>query len=854
MDYISRKLNKKIKLYRDRNDYLNLKIYLQVKFEYELLLIMAYLWNKNFNELSDEKKTKVFLEIKEPSIGTVVSINRALDIYKELINSKKVNTTINKYPLFRNEKIGHGYSFEDDKKSFANTLADMIDDLEDNVSILKESYVYVNVENCVDGVWQGIAYSETGDYNSWCEPEKKCCLEKGLYLLDSFGNYYRVSPFIALLDENEIFTFRSIDEILLGRIKYNKLFQTDSTKTIEWDCFRALHISQDEYKKVCPNGTIINKFENNYSEYRYIENRSIQNKIDDFIDNKSSVYATLWGHGGVGKTASVQNYCEKLGTDTKRKFDYILFVSAKDRFFDTYTGRIRNISDNTTYVTIIKNLNKLIRGDEVYDEEAIINSDARFLLIVDDFETFSKEDKIEIESFLRKLDINKHKVLITTRANTIFGEEIKSNELNVEETKKFLVEIYKNLFNLDICYSLNDEKMGKIHSITSGRPIFILQFAYICAKMGIDNAIKIDLKNNREAIEFLYGRIYDYLNPNAQKIFSVLGVLADVDDLTNLLDKVKYILNMENDSSFRDNVAEIEKLRLIEIIDNKFYKVYSSEILDMMKAYFDRNDDNFKNVVKVRMSQVSKDKNLDNDHALLANANSARYSKGEQEVVSLYQQIINRKNTKREIKIDALLNMAEYLYTDRGNKEQAIQKLLSYNEFSDISSYVKMLSGYLRGNNENEKSIEVLLSFFAYKRDFKNDEVLELFGSLVSYRALYWLDLREETKNGFKYGEIYEEDYYKQCREQSQEFRDIKNKQGERLVQLIQDLDFQKISSGARQSLITATYHYIEVCIRLRDWSNGRYLCNYVKKKLWKYNYGLNFELKETRINQYSRK
>ena len=41
--------------------------------------------------------------------------------------------------------------------------------------------------------------------------------------------------------------------------------------------------------------------------------------------------------------------------------------------------------------------------------------------------------------------------------------------------------------------------------------------------------------------------------------------------MTNLLDKVKYILNMENDQKFGENIDEIEKLRLIEIIVFKLY-------------------------------------------------------------------------------------------------------------------------------------------------------------------------------------------------------------------------------------------------------------------------------------------
>lgn len=850
MDYICHKLGKKIELYSDREDYGNQKLLLQVKFEYELLLLMSYLWNKNINDISDEKREILYKLIQTPSIGDIVRINRELDTDKELINSKKVREVINKYPSFRNEKIGHGYSFSDDIREFVKTLNQMIEDLEENVPILKSEYNIVNVEKNIDGLWEGVLYQVNEDYNNWTQREEDCCLEKGLYLVDNKNNYYKISPFIYM-DEEKIYAFRCIDEILLGKFKYNRLFET-GTITKEWKEFKNLLISEDGFKKVSINGTIINKFENNYSSYQYVETKSIQKKIDDFIRNQSCVYATLWGHGGVGKTAAVQNFCEKLETDSKRKFDYILFVSAKDRLYDSYTGTIKPINNDATFVTIIKNLNKLISNEEVFDVDKILSSDAKFLLIIDDYETFSAEDKKKIETFVRSLNINNHKVLITTRSNSILGEEIKTNELNVEETSKFLIEIYKGLFRKDISQKLKKESVKKeVHNVTSGRPIFILQFAYICSQNGIDKAVAKDIKNSKEAIEFLYGRIYDYLNSKAQKMFGVLGVLADSDDMTNLLDKVKYILNMEDDAKFGDCIDEIEKLRLIEIIDNKFYKVYSKEILDIMKEYFEKNDDAFKKTVRSKIIQVSKDKNLDNDHALLKNANSARYSKSEQEVIKLYQLILKR-NTKKEIKINALLNLAEYLYNDRGNKEKAIQMLEKYRfEFNDETSCVKMLAVYLRGNQNTEKAIKVLLDFFSTGRNFKNDEILELFGILVTYRCLFWLDLREETKTGYKYEEIYEEDYKKQMNEQSKAFRSIKKKQGSKLIEIVNNIDFSKITSGARQNLITAIYQYVEVCIRIGDWQSGRYLCTYVNKKLSNYNYGLNFELKEKRIIQY---
>lgn len=851
MDYISRLIKKKIDLNRGRNDIGNLKLFLQVKFEFDLILIMAYLWNKNINSLEQQQKEIIYGKIQRPSIGEIVSIIRELDSDNEQIVGKRVRDIINKYPSFRNEKLGHGYSFADDSNNFITEISTMIEELENGVPILKDSYDLVNIEKNSNGVLEGVVFHENGNYDNWVQRAIDCKLDIALYMINE-TKYYKLSPFILVEDDDKFYMFRYVEECLLGKIMYNKLFET-STITKEWNNFAGFCSSEDDFKRISSNGTIINKFDNNYSTFKYIESKSIQKKIEKFINNKSCVYATLWGHGGVGKTAAVQNYCEKLQTDRERKFDYILFASAKDRLYDCYTGTINSIDDNATYVTIIKNLNRLVFNKEIFDPTLIKQSNAKILLVIDDFETFSGEDKKEIEEFIKNLNIANHKVLITTRTNTIIGEKIITNELNEEETIKFLSEIYRTLFNRELFLDKNEKLRNQIFKITSGRPIFILQFAYICSRSGIEQASKYDIKNSKQAIDFLYGRIYEYLTDNARRIFAVMGILVNQDDMTNLLDKVRYILNLENDENFGEYIDEIEKLRLIEIIDNQFYKVYSVEILDIMKQCFEKLDDNLKTTLKNRIKQVSKDKNLDNDHALLASANAAKYSKSEQEVVSSFQAILNRKGTKKEIKIKALLNVVEYLYNDRGNKNKAISILDKYElDYKNNPEFIKMYATYLKSELNDEKAIEVLSTYFAEGTGkLNNDKDMELFGLLVTYKSLYWLELREETKSGFKYGEIYEEDYIKQWEEQSKAFKEIKKNQGQRLIDLIQTVDFQKISRGARQNLITAVYHYIEVCIRLRDWQNGKFLCVYVNKNLTRYNYGLNFKLKKDRIDRF---
>lgn len=857
MDFITKKLDQKIKFYEERKENQNVRIYLQVKVEYLLILILSYLWNQNYSKIDEKQRKYLYPKIVKPTIGDIVDMISKLDLNKKILNDKRISTAISQYPKFRNEKIGHGYSFEDDTLNFIGNLKEIIEIIQESVELIKRKINFINIDKEMEDIVYGVLYDSDGNYCNWMEPKSKCNLQKSLYIsYEGFQEYYEISPFINISSDDEIYLFKSIEEVMVGKMKYNRIFSTD-TVVKEHDFFKKLHVEIDEFKKASPNGTLINIFENNYSAHGYIENKVIQKKLSEFVESKSFVCGTLWGHGGVGKTAAIQNFCEKLGIAEVRRFDYILFISAKDRYFNCHTGVIEVVKCDTTYDTIIKKINKLIYGDESLDEQKIIEIQSKILIIIDDFETFCTEDKEKIEVFIRKLNINKHKVIITTRTNSIIGDEIKTDELDLDNTITFFIESYKEIFKLETYESPSIGLKEKIHKITSGRPIFILQFVYVCGKRDMDYSIGIDYKNEKQAIEFLYGRIYDYLGDKSKKIFSIMGVLADDDDMTNLLDKIKYILNLEDDESFNDSIDEIQKLRLVEIIENKFYRVYSKEILDIMKKYYENIDQKQKNKYKERMIRINKDKNSSNDKALLDHANSARYSQSEQAVISLYEQILKRKSAKKEIKITALCNMAEYLTNDRGNKMAALDKFeMNYVEFKNNVTYLSRYSSQAWSNNNKEKAVELLLDFFAISRPglMKNEEMLELFGIFVTYRSLYWLELRDETKNGLKLKEIGAEEFKNQINEQKINFKDIKKRQGNIYCEILKNVNFDSCKSGTRQNLITGAYHLVEVCIRIKAWDMGNYICKTIIEELSKYTYGLDFKTKKKRIDNYKNK
>jgi hypothetical protein len=136
-------------------------------------------------------------------------------------------------------------------------------------------------------------------------------------------------------------------------------------------------------------------------------------------------------------------------------------------------------------------------------------------------------------------------------------------------------------------------------------------------------------------------------------------------------------------------------LRIIEIIESKFFKIYSQEIQGIMLKYYRNYDPKFKGLVTQRLEQISRDKGLDNEWALLRSANNSRYSKNEMEVIDNYRRIVNRPGCPHHIKLQAIINLGSYLFTERGKKDEAIHIMEDYkSQYMDDPEYVKMYSIY----------------------------------------------------------------------------------------------------------------------------------------------------------------
>ncbi|PZR21805.1 MAG: hypothetical protein DI539_07180 [Flavobacterium psychrophilum] len=862
MNYIISQLNRKIDLLRATKNNSELKTHYQAKLELYLNFILGYLWNKNLDSIADEDREYVINTVIKPSIGSIVLTARRLDINSELFGNKSLKAfvqALNDYPKIRNERIGHGFSFEDDVENFLESFEDLIDKIEESINnVIVDDLDLIVVNSKDEKIYQGISFKSNGaDYVAWSCPSEVQDFElNSLYIYSGQHGYNRISPFVHIENENEFYMFCAIEEKLTGRVKFNRLIRTGKL-TKEFGEFATINVSSDRNKRRAPNGTIINQYEKNYKKYIDV---GYTDQIIKFVTkNTSSVFATLWGHGGIGKTASIQNACEILANQEYKKFDYIVFLSAKDRYYNYYKGEIQKIKGNiTSLYQIVEYLNLLLFDDKKFDVERILAIESKLLLVIDDFETFSKEEKGKIIDFIKKLNINFHKVILTTRSATLItGEEIETNELDEQQTIKFLIESITNeipTFNVKPEIKNFNKNSKAIHQITSGRPLFILQFAILMVQKGsLSETLTVDIKTTEQAKNFLYDRIYDYLSIGAKNMFLAISLLVDKDDLTGLISSLKFVLNKEdNEDDFDTCIDELVKLKIITKEDNDFYKVYSPEILSIMHKYYTNKGPEFDGQITNRFLLINNEGATDTDFALLQVADSSRLISSESEVEQKYRYILNRHKTSLKVKLTAITNLSNYLYSQKSKLEKTLKLINDYEHvFNSSPEYIILRSKYHWASGTMElryKSVQIITEYLSTKPHLKESLFLELLGTLMTYTTNILVNEREQLKEKKRFSEVSVKEYKLILAEQSERFYEIYRYPGLKLYNIVKGLDLAKLTPNCRNYVLDGLTHFSEVCIRI----NKRDIVKEISSKVFtelSENYHIPFKLKLQKVD-----
>jgi hypothetical protein len=726
MDFITLKLEEKINLGKAFNNDKDVNQFENIWIQYHLFLLLGILYdlNKENIVLQDQKN------LLRPSLGTINQIIRKWN--SEIIffeNWKQYDSVFSAYITARNNSGGgHGFDFSHDNDHIKSVFKKNIHDLK-NTSFFSQSFNIVKIQK-LDGKYiKGISYSHNGKILPWQVLNDKIGLEVGeLYyqrtnfIKELIGNnsiYLKISPFIKI-DIDNFYSFLNIEEPLTGTIKYNNLFKTEqiSENYLHFERFGLIEsdLSHNKLKSV-KNGMIKNDFKPNYENF--IKSNSgnvLQAEIHKFLSNNSSCIATIWGHGGVGKTASIQEICDDLFFHYSKEkleknnlfFDYILFLSAKDRKYEYASGKIQELQEErlTDFNDFIVKLNEFVFNESEPQVIRFYNEfNRRILIVIDDFETLSRTERDRILSFTDKLDVNHYKVLISSRLATNIGKEIEKKELTDDESIKFLKEILINEFESDSeRFKLEEpEIILGVHKITEGRPLFIFHFAHILMQIqDIDEAVKIDIRNSKSAVDFLYGNLYSYLDKNEQIMYKVLGLVVSKNDLLYRVNNLKYLLDFD-ETTFDRCLSALWKLRIISLSDNRdFISIYSPEILESMIQKLKEDDELHKKI----------DLKLKSDSFILYGSSKSIYDQKLEQAKLL---------SKTEKKIERVVDAFESIIRDK-----------RFNKTEQLIAFDELIKHLLNRNIDYQFALSLCNEF---SLDFKNEIKFNIIYFNTLYRA-----------------------------------------------------------------------------------------------------------------------
>ncbi|OLN30342.1 hypothetical protein [Desulfosporosinus metallidurans] len=226
------------------------------------------------------------------------------------------------------------------------------------------------------------------------------------------------------------------------------------------------------------------------------------------------------------------------------------------------------------------------------------------------------------------------------------------------------------------------------------------------------------IRTSEDAREFLYGRIFNYLSPNAQYLFATISILVD-NDLRFNFDVLEYVLGkvIPEKDQFEASIDEVINQKVIERNNDVYGRVYSAELLQMMTARYNEYPQDFRDTVRNLLNSIG-GKDIEGDilEAMLTQADKSRAFSNEKETVEKYRRVLNNSKCSYNLRKSALKRLSDYLSNSRLNPVAAISVIEEYIHFFIHDSDIYTLYVYLLWSQEvleKEKAVNTIREFFA---------------------------------------------------------------------------------------------------------------------------------------------
>lgn len=438
-------------------------------------------------------------------------------------NKLQLKTWFGYFANLRNKTRGHGAITIDIAKELNKSLAPSIKIICENFSPFKLQWAFLSQN--LSGKYKVSGISEHIDNFAYLTSAagSKSSLETGIY---TFIN----EPIKIDL----IFTDSELNEFYFP----NGSFRRESFETLSYST--GTKLIQDGKKFLTPPGSLPKSETTGLEELKIVENcftnipenqtvyirrSSLENELQDILNNERHPIITLIGRGGIGKTTLaikvLRDFC------SKNRFENIFWFSSRD--IDLMSLGAKQVQPDILDIKDVVNVfNKLIgpqkpklSEDEKIDlfKHSLQDKSTSSLFVFDNFETVV--DQLSMFNWLDTHIRLPNKVLITSRMNEFKADyPISVGGMEYEEFKELIINISQELNIIEI---ITTRYIDQLFEESSGHPYVAKILLGQVANEGKLGDIKRIMADQENLLQALFERTYKQLSAAAKRVFLTLG-------------------------------------------------------------------------------------------------------------------------------------------------------------------------------------------------------------------------------------------------------------------------------------------------------------------------------------------
>ena len=258
----------------------------------------------------------------------------------------------------------------------------------------------------------------------------------------------------------------------------------------------------------------------------------------------------LDGPGGIGKTALAQEAAHRAPAE---QYPLKLFVTAKSRRLDP-DGE-RTLPDNRVddYYALLTEIGLALGRDDIRRISQAQQADLvrhalmaqRVLLVLDNLESFSREERRRIYDLLESLPSTCKAIVTTRRRDDTAARTLRLDKLDFDAAKQLVADLGKRWEPLT---QLTEAELQRLYAETGGNPLLL---TWTAGQLGrnqgrcrtvedavarLQEAHRLEKVNeNNDPLEFIFGDLLETFTENETQVLAALAYFTDPARLAWLL-------------------------------------------------------------------------------------------------------------------------------------------------------------------------------------------------------------------------------------------------------------------------------------------------------------------------------